>query len=214
MARLSEDQVPEAGSETAIFEELATTYPNAAYWQRRVLSYGIQAYKYNADKDDTGYYYVRVNKTTGAIEKIHITNTATDGSYTDANGLTVNKDDYIDREGCKIVDGTGFYAISEVVEKIPMVRNFARLKVKSSWVDEDDNTKTFSLKRAALVNKPKAGLIAPYDAKQSVTDDETESWSAFNHFAPEYIKLTGGTTNEPKPNDAKLKGYTITLPTA
>lgn len=214
IANLSEDQVPEAGSETAIFEELATTYPNAAYWQRRVLSYGIQAYKYNADKDDTGYYYVRVNKTTGAIEKIHITNTATDGSYTDANGLTVNKDDYIDREGCKIVDGTGFYAISEVVEKIPMVRNFARLKVKSSWVDEDDNTKTFSLKRAALVNKPKAGLIAPYDAKQSVTDDETESWSAFNHFAPEYIKLTGGTTNEPKPNDAKLKGYTITLPTA
>lgn len=214
IANLSEDQVPEAGSETAIFEELATTYPNAAYWQRRVLSYGIQAYKYNADSDNTGYYYVRVNKTTGAIEKIYVTNPADDGSYKDANGLTVNKDDYIDREGCKIVDGTGFYAISEVVEKIPMVRNFARLKVKSSWVDEDDNTKTFSLKRAALVNKPRAGLIAPYDAKQSVTDDETESWSAFNHFAPEYIKLTGGTTNEPKPNDAKLKGYTITLPTA
>ena len=215
IANLSEDQVPEAGSETAIFEELATTYPNAAYWQRRVLSYGIQAYKYNADKDeDDRYYYVRVNETTGAIEKIYVTNPAADGSYEDAKGLTVNKDDYIDREGCKIVDGTGFYAISEVVEKIPMVRNFARLKVKSSWVDEDDNTKTFSLKRAALVNKPKAGLIAPYDAKQSVTDDETESWSAFNHFAPEYIKLTGGTTNEPKPNDAKLKGYTITLPTA
>lgn len=214
IANLSEDQVPEAGSETAIFEELATTYPNAAYWQRRVLSYGIQAYKYNADSDNTGYYYVRVNETTGAIEKIYVANPATDGSYEDAKGLTVNKDDYIDREGCKIVDGTGFYAISEVVEKIPMVRNFARLKVKSSWVDEDDDTKTFSLKRAALVNKPKAGLIAPYDAKQSVTDDETESWSAFNHFAPEYIKLTGGTPTEPKPNDAKLKGYTITLPSA
>ncbi|MBQ5935071.1 MAG: hypothetical protein IJL68_03580 [Bacteroidales bacterium] len=216
IANLSEDQVPEAGSETAIFEELATTYPNAAYWQRRVLSYGIQAYKYNADKDenDNRYYYVRVNETTGAIEKIYVTNPAADGSYEDAKGLIVNKDDYIDREGCKIVDGTGFYAISEVVEKIPMVRNFARLKVKSSWVDEDDDTKTFSLKRAALVNKPKAGLIAPYDAKQSVTDDETESWSAFNHFAPEFIKLTGGTATEPKPNDAKLKGYTITLPTA
>lgn len=215
IANLSEDQVPEAGSETAIFEELATTYPNAAYWQRRVLSYGIQAYKYNADKDeDDRYYYVRVNETTGAIEKIYVTNPAADGSYEDAKGLTVNKDDYIDREGCKIVDGTGFYAISEVVEKIPMVRNFARLKVKSSWVDENDNTKTFSLKRAALVNKPKAGLIAPYDAKQSVTDDETESWSAFNHFAPEYIRLTGGTEDEPKPDDTKLSGYTITLPSA
>ena len=187
--------IPEAGSEATVFQNLASTYPEASYWQRRVLNLGIKAYQYDGSGtyeyvDDNGVFQKNVSVTTGTINP--------DGSYTDSNGFIVNKDDYIDRNACKIVTGTGFYAVSEVVEKIPMVRNFARIRVKSTWSRTvNGSPQTFTLTQAALVNKPAAGFVAAYD-------------NVAGAFVPEYIGLSGDAT----PDVDNLSSYSINLPGA
>lgn len=195
--------LPESGSESSIFQSLATDYPEAAYWQRRILSLGIHAYQYDGSKeyqhvDDAG---VLIKETVPHLtdpDQGEFWGGEGNWSYRDTKGREVNKDDYIDRSGCKIVDGTGLYAIEEVVEKIPMVRNFARFSVRSTWTRVINNsTQSFTLTRAALVNKPAAGFIAPYD-------------NVANSFVSEYIGLSGNAT----PVIDHLSGYSINLPGA
>ena len=210
--------IPEAGSEASIFQSLATTYPEAAYWQRRVLPYGIRAYQY----DGTGTYkYVTKVEVTidgvtyypGQVVTKPVTGTnfveETDGSlsYDDPDGQTVNKGDYIDRDGKKIVTGSGFYAIEEIVEKIPMIRNFACIRVKSTWTRSvGSTTQAFELTKAVLINRPVAGYVAPYNPNQSVTGD----FAQYNRFVPEYI----GITNDVRPQESNLTGYSGSVPAA
>jgi hypothetical protein len=197
IANLPEDQIPSAGSETSIFQSLATPFPQAAYWQRKVLDLGIQAYQYKGNKT---YDYVNdagvLKKNQPVPKKADTDFTGSEGnwSYTDINGRTVNKDDYITRQGEKIVNGTGFYAIEEVVESVPMVRNFARFRIQSSWTK---NGQTFTLTQGALINKPAAGFIAPYD-------------NTTNSFVSEYMTISG----DDRPRIANLANYSISLPVA
>lgn len=198
--------IPEAGSEASIFQSLATTYPEAAYWQRRVLSYGIRAYQYDGTKK-----YKIVNSQ-GIIVNLDVPSTEFDGedgnwSYKDRDGNWVNKGDYIDRDGKKIVTGSGFYAIEEIVEKIPMIRNFACIRVKSTWTRTvGSTTQTFELTQAALINRPVAGYVAPYNPNQSVTGD----FAQYNRFVPEYIDITG----DVRPQESNLTGYSGSVPAA
>lgn len=210
--------VPEAGSEASIFQSLATTYPEAAYWQRRVLTYGIKAYQYDGSKK---YQYVteeeviidNVTYYPGQIVTAPVPSTEfaqeDDGSwsYTDPNGRVVNKDDYIDRKGNKIVSGSGFYAIEEIVEKVPMIRNFACIRVKSTWQRTVNNARqTFTLTQAVLINRPVAGYVAPYDSKQSVDGAAAN----YNRFVPGYINISEDT----RPEAGNLAGYTVSVPAA
>ena len=206
--------IPEAGSEASIFQSLATTYPEAAYWQRRVLSYGIHAYQYDGTKK-----YKIVNSQ-GIIENPDVPSNEfeeeDDGSwsYKDPSGRWVNKGDYINREGKKIIDGTGFYAIEEIVEKIPMIRNFACIRVKSSWTRTvNGNTQVFTLTQAALINRPIAGYVAPYDSKQPAAgtyQGEEAYYEKYNRFVPEYINITSNT----RPQESNLTGYSVSVPAA
>lgn len=209
IANLPKDQngkylIPAAGSEASIFQSLATEYPKAAYWQRKVLSVGIRAYQY--DGSGTYDYVKQDDPNRGMLMKGQevphqgeFEGTTGNLSYTDKNGRTVNKGDYIDRDACKIVAGTGFYAIEELVERVPMVRNFARLRVNSTWTN--GSNQVFKLTRAALVNKPTIGLIAPYDSKA-------------NGFPAEFTNLTkvDSDTQENVVDVDKLSGYTINVP--
>ena len=208
--------VPEAGSEASIFQSLATTYPAGAYWQRRVLTYGIKAYQY----DGSGtYQYITEEEITiedpntqtnttyypGQIVTVAVPNQEEElgegGSYKDPDGQTVNEGDYINRDGYKIIKGTGFYAIEEIVEKVPMIRNFAKIRVKSTWTRTvNGSTQTFNLTQAALINYPAAGYIAPYDPDQAA--------DGYNHFVKEYVDITGAAV----PVAANLGGYSVKIP--
>lgn len=185
VANIADDQVPTSGSETSIFQSLAVTAPNAAYWQRIELS-SILPYKYRGGGT---YSYVDDNGVFQQDQPVKGTGVADDGSYTDENGFPVNVGDYIDRESNKIVNGTGYYAdeaVSAKVALIPLVRNFARIEFTNSW-------SSFTLKKIALAYEPKAGLVAPFNGG----------------FASEYVNLTAGQ----KPN-MNSSTYTPLLPAA
>lgn len=93
------------------------------------------------------------------------------------NGITAKKDD----DGVYITTVNGEYVVSDETarhfEDIPLVRNFAKIVVTSSTTD-------FTLKSYALVNKPTAGSIAPYNKKtnafvmnyQDSTMTQLKSW--------------------------------------
>ena len=74
------------------------------------------------------------------------------------NGITAKRD----ADGVVIKTDAGEYIVSDETkahfQDIPLVRNFAKIIVKSSTSD-------FQLKSYALVNKPSAGSIAPYNKK-------------------------------------------------
>ena len=74
------------------------------------------------------------------------------------NGITAKRD----ADGVVIKTESGEYIVSDETkahfEDIPLVRNFAKIVVQSSTTD-------FQLKSYALVNKPSAGSIAPYNKK-------------------------------------------------
>jgi len=158
VANLKDDQVPTSGSQQSIFQNLATTAPQSSYWQRIVLD-DIQPYTYEG-----GSTYTRIGEN-GAIETRSVPSQTAptglvipSGSYYDGR-YVVSEGDYIDRNGKKIVDGTGYYYVppvdSPLRDKIYMVRNFARIQFTNSWSG-------FTLKKIALVNYPKTGLVAPY----------------------------------------------------
>ncbi len=208
VANLGEDyELPEVGSEVSIIRSLETTNGVDAYWQRVVLpeGTGIGAYTYNG----TGYY-VYVNSATGEARSVEInaenifgfiskTGESPNISYTyrDPSGVvfTVNPGDYINVNGLKIINGEGLYAsqnTSDEVKAIPLIRNFARIRVSSAA------TSNFTLTRAVLVNVPVAGYIAAYDDRDG-----------HNRFVAGY--MAAGTT-PPDRAAIEASGYPATIP--
>lgn len=167
VANLPEDLVPTSGSETSIFQTLAVSAPTAAYWQKVELKM-IEPYTYAGGGvydyiDDSGIFH----------EGAAVIGTVSGSSYKDSNNQTVNVGDYIDRNSCKIINGTGyyFYPTSEFVEasqlkklkQLPLVRNFAQIHFVNSW-DQ------FIVKKVALVNTPNKGLVAPFSSGSFVDE--------------------------------------------
>ena len=135
--------------EDAILNALKTTGGQAAYWQRVELD-KIDAYTY----DGTSY--------AGSAESLN----GNPATYT-SQGQTIKvyKGDYIKRDGTKVLDGTGYFQSDYVAGKvanIPLVRNFAEIKVT------DNPSSNFHPVKFALVNVPSAGHVAPFDAKNRV----------------------------------------------
>lgn len=176
VANLADDKVPTYGSETTIFQSLATAYPYVSYWQRvelpNIIPYVYKGGgKYDYVDDETGEYKTNVDvKLNATIQPNH----ADDWSwYIDEKGFQVNEYDYIDAKSRKIVNGTGYYASKETssyLTRIRLVRNFARIKFENQWTD-------FTVNKIALVNMPNAGLVAPFSggsfpaAYTGVSDD-------------------------------------------
>ena len=188
--------IPTSGSEASILQSITTKAPAAAYWQRVVLEKGITAYRY-----DGGSTYSYVNPETGETMTVAVPGTynSADQTYTYEDdgaeeSLTVYKGDYINTNGHKVLDGKGLYAskeTSEAVSMVPMIRNFARIKVKSSWSG-------FTINQVALVNTPKEGFISPFN-------------EAKNEFVAPY--LNAGTTALSE-DAITATGYAATIPTA
>ena len=181
-----EYKLPTTGSEVALIRSLISTGGDDAYWQRIVLpeNVGVGAYKY----DGTGQYqYTSPND--GSIHTVAVENI---GGFISKSGtspnisyvyydeeaqmdITVNRGDYITTAGAKVISGTGLYAseaTAEYVQMIPLIRNFARIRIMSA------TTSNFQITRAALINVPKAGYIAPYD---------DAAGSDHNHFVDDYM---------------------------
>lgn len=192
VANLADDQVPAAGSEKSIFQTLATSFPNASYWQKVELP-NIIPYVY---KGGGTYSYVDESGIYHEDAAVQATAHAADwSSYTDVNDFTVNVGDYIDSNSAKIVNGTGYFASDETSSRltlIPMVRNFARIDFTNNWSQ-------FTLKKIALVNAPKAGLVAPFDGSS---------------FAAAYSKTSGNPPvfSTTPPTFAEVKSYVPLLP--
>ena len=73
----------------------------------------------------------------------------------------VNVGDFVDARGFKILDGTGYFqsaSVTDAVESVPLVRNFARIKVKAG-------SGNFTPTSYYLMNIPDKGLIAPYSSE-------------------------------------------------
>ena len=146
------------GSETAVIRNLITENGAAAYWQRVVLTEGVTPYAYPGGQvtfnwfDDQGHPQTKTYGSEGGT------------SYVDAENKTVNVGDYVQENGKKVVDGTGYFAsveTSAALKKIPLIRNFARVTL----VDDNSTGVTFHPDKFILVNTPTQGYIAPYDAK-------------------------------------------------
>lgn len=139
--------------EDAILNALTTTDGQAAYWQRVELD-RIDAYTYKG-----GVYHCpdgTTRGTEGANSYTYVINNQT---------ITVNAGDYIKRDGQKVLDGTGYFQseyVAGVVANIPLVRNFAEIKVT------DNPSSNFHPVKFALVNVPQAGYVAPFDTKKNL----------------------------------------------
>ena len=149
----------ENGTESVVIRGLVTENGAAAYWQRVVLTDGVTPFAYPG-----GVYTYTWYDENNVIQ--HATYGTEGGvSYTDSNNKTVNVGDYVQENGDKVVDGTGYFAsvaTSDALAKIPLVRNFARIAMID---DKTDNTVTFHPIRYRLINIPTKGSIAPYDSK-------------------------------------------------
>ena len=184
--------LPVSGTEAAVMQSLITSAPEAAYWQCIVLPTGIDAYTY----DGSGTY-TYVNPTDGSWHTINVPGTVSGDTYYYYDGdkkITVNKGDYINTNGQKILDGKGLYASIDVmnaVKLVPMVRNFACIQVKSS-------TNWMTINQVALVNTPNAGYIAAFD-------------DAANKFCEPYLQA--GTTTLTT-TAVEASGYPATVPNA
>lgn len=201
VANLPEDfEVPEQGAdEFSVMRSLHTTGGNVAYWQMVVVEDGILAYTY--DGTDR-YQYVDENGiiTTRNVSSVpgFVSYSVTDQSYKytrdgETTPYEVGIGDYITSEGLKVLDGGGYYAsleLSRAVNLIPLVRNFARIKVVTT------SASNFRITEAALINTPEAGYVAPFD-------------DAANNFVEAYKKA--GTTQI---NHATIlaTGYPATIP--
>lgn len=189
-------EIPATGSEASLLASITTKAPAAAYWQRIVLEHGIDAYRYNG----TGQYSY-VDPTTGEKHTVAVPGTVSGDTYSyedveagETITITVNKGDYINSAGKKILDAKGLYASEELQERvslIPMIRNFAQIHVKSSM-------STFTILQAALINTPKEGFVAPYN-------------DIANEFVAPYMEAGTTTLTEAA---VKASGYTATIPAA
>lgn len=193
----SDFEIPNTGSEVALIQSITTKTPAAAYWQRIVLENGIDAYKY----DGSGQYsYVDPN--TGESHTVAVPGTVSGETYfyedTEAGEtitITVNKGDYINTSGKKVLDAKGLYAsesLSRQLTLIPMIRNFARIQLTSSMSD-------FTIVQAALINTPKEGFVAPYN------DIKNEFVWSYMHPDPAHPFTS---------SDIDTSGYLATVPSA
>lgn len=207
VANLPEDyQIPEIGTaEFSVLRSITTTGGEVAYWQMVEVENGILAYTYDGTEN---YQYVNNN---GVLTSNAVSNVPgyVAGSYSSAEGgsyqykranssgelitYDVGKGDYITTEGLKVLDGGGYYAsldLSRAVNLIPLIRNFARIKVTTT------SSSNFRLKKAILINTPESGYVAPFD-------------DASNNFVEAYRKA--GTT---KLEHATIlaTGYPATIP--
>ena len=182
VANLPDDRVPKMGSESSVFRSLSVEYPRASYWQRIELEDGIQPYAY----DGTAYYdYIDASGVLHEHEPVPGTYDSTTESYTTTSGTTVNKGDYINVNGDKIVNGTGYYYVpaanSPLRSMIPLIRNFVKIKFVNNW-------NKFELKKIALVNTPAEGLVAPYRTPASSSAPRFEtSYLWTDSWTPGYI---------------------------
>lgn len=207
VANLPEDyQIPEVGTaEFSVLRSITTTGGEVAYWQMVEVENGILAYTYDGTEN---YQFVNNN---GVLTSNAVSNVPgyVAGSYSSAEGgsyqykranssgelitYDVGKGDYITTEGLKVLDGGGYYAsldLSRAVNLIPLIRNFARIKVTTT------SSSNFRLKKAILINTPESGYVAPFD-------------DASNNFVEAYRKA--GTT---KLEHATIlaTGYPATIP--
>ena len=130
---------------------------------------------------------------------------AADHEYVDENEVHVNIGDYIDVNGNKILDGTGYIADKTTLaalNKIPLIRNFARVTVIGG--------EHFYPVQFALINTPSKGYVAPYDEVHSVFVQPY--MDAYVKVAQSYIptldeiKATGYQAN--MPHDATIEKLT------
>ncbi len=173
VANLPEDfEVPDAGTdEASVLRSIQTSGGDVAYWQMVEVENGILAYTYQGEEtyqyvDENGIITTRnVSSVPGYVEGSY---SATNQSYSykraNSSGEIVTYDvgvgDYITTEGLKVLDGGGYYAsieLSQAVNLIPLIRNFARIKVMTPA------SSNFRLKKAVLINTPEKGFAAPYD---------------------------------------------------
>ena len=169
VANLPANKVPRSGSENSIFRNLSVAYPVAAYWQRLELD-SIEPYAYDGTAT---YNYLDPD---GIIQSAPVPDyDSSNKCYVDAQGATVYKGDYIDANGNKIVNGTGYYFIppadSPLRTSIPLIRNFVSITVNNSWND-------FELRKIALVNTPKEGLVAPFRSSSAPKFETAYTWSS------------------------------------
>ena len=194
------------GMESALLQQWMTEYDNAAFWQRIVLPNGITAYTFS-DKSPDGdewkesehvYYYYTVSldeqgkevytpasSTTEGAQTAEYTITFVNGHPTyPAGSMTVNPGDFVNAKGEKIVDGTGYFQSEEVagaVRLVPMVRNFARVKIIPEQVGEDGTAEgDFTPVEFYLMNIPDRGTIAPYSTVVGGFVPEFTSASTFD----------------------------------
>lgn len=180
------------GMESVLLQQWTTDYPNGAYWQRIVLPEGITAYSFSETKPDGTawadgdyihfWYLVKTDENEeeyyepskeGVANVQHksyrISVTSSGRPYYTAGSQTVNVGDFVNAKGEKILDGTGYFqstSVTEAVESVPLVRNFARLKVKAG-------SGNFTPSQYYLMNIADKGTIAPYS-------------TAVGGFAPQY----------------------------
>ena len=162
--------MPEAGTaEFSVMRSIQTAGDDVAYWQMVELEHGVLAYTY----DGTGKFsYIGTDGTkveqsvsAAGIEGWQSYDSGTGTyHYKDKDGAVIDvaKGDYIATTGHKILDGKGFYAseeLSETVSMIPLIRNFARIKV----VAAAGTGHNFRLDSAVLINVPGSGYVAPFD---------------------------------------------------
>ena len=193
VANVPANKLPKYGSESSIFQTLSVDEPIGAYWQRVELN-SILPYTYRGNG-----LYTYVDPATGELktdQPVKVYNNGTppaSGSYIDLNGYTVNQNDYIDHNSCKIVNGTGYYYVpdseSPLRKMIPLVRNFVKITFTNAWTG-------FDLKKVALVNTPKSGLVAPFSG---IVNHQAQFVSAYTGL----IDDPAGTT----PLIANVNGY-------
>lgn len=187
------------GMESALVQQWVTEYPEGAYWQRIILPEGITAYSFSSTKEDgsawaTGdylYFYYLERTEDGITYYDHVSqgySGAKEAHYQilfnsygapyyvvevpGAGTQTVNVGDYVNAKGEKILDGTGYFqstTVTGAVSSVPLVRNFARLKV----VAGDGN---FTPTEYYLMNIPDKGTIAPYSAEAGFVPEYSVSY--------------------------------------
>lgn len=162
--------VPDQGAdEFSVLRSIQTSGGDVAYWQMVEVEDGILAYTYRGGEtyqyvDENGLITSRnVSSVPGFVRydsSKHIYTYTRKNSSDETITYEVGIGDYITPEGLKVLDGGGYYAsidLSTAVNLIPLIRNFARIKVLTTA------SSNFRLKSAVLYNTPEFGFVAPFD---------------------------------------------------
>ena len=214
----SKDDFPTTTGEANVMNSLISSFSedmNDAYWQCKVLEEGITAYTYPGGKLDTKY----VNGPNPvAVEYLDDSGNVvtSDADIADSKRyryipsdsstpVVISKGDYIQRDGSKVLDDSGYFAsqkVSDEVASLAMIRNFARITVSSPSTWESgaiSGTSNFVPVQFTILNTPSHGFVAPYDAKAG-------------RFSEEYMGIK--TASELTYDAVSASGYAGAMPTA